>query len=170
MATATSSDPRRDKDTNVLNRSGLNPRRACIKRALTSSACVCKPAAAKLTNTTERSQAWHSSADWMRRSPSSASTSASDPAEICACGACIMRGTRHAMRHCCACRGRELHAPSASCCVCACTVTVPVLDGPVCAARARSHRALRPTERRLQSVAAARRQGRRWRRTKVPWA
>ena len=41
MATDTSSDPRRDKDTKVLNRSGLNPRRACIKRALTSSACVC---------------------------------------------------------------------------------------------------------------------------------
>ena len=74
MATATSSD----KDTNVFNRSGLNPRRACIKRALTSSACVCKPAAAKLTSDYERSQAWHSA--WMPPSPSSsASTLASDP-------------------------------------------------------------------------------------------
>ena len=80
MPTATSSDPRRDKDTNVLNRSDLNPRRACIKRALTSSACVCKPAAAKLTSNYERSQAWHSATDWMQPSPSSASTSCSDPA------------------------------------------------------------------------------------------
>ena len=65
MATATSSDPRRDKDTNVLNRSGLNPRgRACIKRALTPSACVCKPAAAKFTSNYERSPAWHSATDW----------------------------------------------------------------------------------------------------------
>ena len=64
MVTATSSDPRRDKDTNVLNRSGLNPRRACIKRALTSSACVCKPAAAKFTSNYERSPAWHSATDW----------------------------------------------------------------------------------------------------------
>ena len=56
--------PRRDKDTNVLNRSGLNPRRACIKRALTPSACVCKPAAAKFTSNYERSPAWHSATDW----------------------------------------------------------------------------------------------------------
>ena len=132
MATDTSSD----KDTNVLNRSGLNPRRACMKRALTLLACVCKPAAANLTSNNERSQAWHSATDWMRPSPS-------DP----------VRSTRH-----------QLHA------ACVSAVTVPVLNGPVCAARARSHRALRPTERRLQTVAAARRQGRRWRRTKVPWA
>ena len=60
MATDTSSD----KDTNVLNRSGLNPRRACIKRALTLLACVCKPAAAKFTSNYERSPAWHSATDW----------------------------------------------------------------------------------------------------------
>ena len=78
MATDTSSD----KDTNVLNRSGLNPRRACMKRALTLLACVCKPAAANLTSNNERSQAWHSATDRMRPSPSSASTSASDPAKL----------------------------------------------------------------------------------------
>ena len=77
MATDTSSD----KDINVLNRSGLNQRRACMNRALTLLACVCKPAAAKLTSNNERSQAWHSATDWMRPSPSSGSTSASDPAK-----------------------------------------------------------------------------------------
>ena len=41
--------------------------------------CVCKPAAAKLTSNYERSQAWHSATDWMQPSPSSASTSCSDP-------------------------------------------------------------------------------------------
>ena len=83
----------------------------------------------------------------------------------------LRRGTRHAMRRCCACRGRcELHAPSSSCCVCACTITVPVLDGPVCPECARSRQAVRPTERRLQSVAAVRPQGRQWKRKSPPWA
>ena len=79
MATATSSDPRRDKDTNVLNRSGLNPRRACIKRALTPSACVCKPAAAKFTSNYERSPAWHSATDSQRLVHDLEKTKGQDP-------------------------------------------------------------------------------------------
>ena len=63
MATATSSDPRRDKDTNVLNRSGLNPLRVCMSEQLTLSACVCKSAAAEITSDYDRAQAWHSCAD-----------------------------------------------------------------------------------------------------------
>ena len=116
-------------------------------------------------------------------SPGSVATVSDPPSEVCACGvhvgACALHEHERLHREALGMRcgvaasvvaAARVHAPSASCCVCACTVTVPVLDGPVCAARARSHRALRPTERRLQTVAAARRQGRRWRRTKVPWA
>ena len=101
MATATSSDPRRDKDTNVLNRSGLNPRgRACIKRALTPSACVCKPAAAKFTSNYERSPAWHSATDWKLNSTFVTDIHGACPEVDCAalCGAlsgfCRARG-RH---------------------------------------------------------------------------
>ena len=150
---------------------------------------VCKSAAAELTSD-YRAQAWQRCADQQTASVKTTRDSlraAGYQSHACDGGraattnvrrvhvhvhcmsACITRGTRHAMRRCCACRGRcELHAPSASCCVCACTV--PVLDGPVCPACARSRQAVRLTERRLQSVAAARRQGRPWKRTNPPWA
>ena len=171
---------------------GLNPLRVCMSEQLTLSACVCKSAAAEITSDYDRAQAWHSCADQQPASVkktrdrlrsagyhSAVHVMAAEEQpqmydafmSVHCMSACITIGTRHAMWRCCACRGRcELHAPSASCCECACTVTVPVLDGPVCPACARSRQAVRSTERRLQSVAAARRQGRPWKRTSPPWA
>ena len=115
---------------------GLNPLRVCMSEQLTSSACVCKSAAAEITSDYDRAQTWHSCADEQPasvkktrdrlRSAGYHSAMHVMVAEerpqmydafmphVHSMSACITRGTRHAMRRCCACRGRcELHAPSA---------------------------------------------------------
>ena len=136
MATDTISGPHRDKDTIVLQSLGLNPLRVCMSEQLTSSACVCKSAAAEITSGYDRAQAWHSCADQQPASVkktrdrlrsagyhSAVHVMAAEERpqmydafmpHVHSMSACITRGTRHAMRRCCACRGRcELHAPSA---------------------------------------------------------